>query len=400
MMKNIPPDAMILLVGASGSGKSTFATRHFGKGSIVSSDECRELVCGDMTRQDVNVEAFRLRDWIVDTRLAAGVLTVIDSTNLRRKDREALRTLAKKHHRPVMEIALSAPLEILKRNNATRSRHVPEHIIDRHHQSMLSYLAELEDTTLHFQWPYNNVRFEIRGDPKVITVAGEVVVIGDVHGCYDELKTLLRGVPEEATIVYVGDFTDRGPKPKEVLNLVEAQILRGKAYASRGNHDWKLYRAKVLNREVRAIHGLAETLTKVEANDVDFLGHLPHQLTLRSEKYPRLLCTVAHGGIPFQDVGVENNKRVEAHCLYGETDGTKNDEGFPTRTYAWTDTWNNPDHMCVYGHTPVREVEYMKNTVNIDTGCAFGGKLTAYYPFTGQIKQVAAARAYANKEHW
>lgn len=225
-------------------------------------------------------------------------------------------------------------------------------------------------------------------------IPGDLYIIGDIHGCYDELVELLHEIPPAGTLAYVGDFTDRGPKNKEVLNLVEGQIAEGKAYAVKGNHCWKLYRKSNLNRNVKVIHGLAETLAQVTPEDTDFLGELPHRLTFMSDDYPDERVTVVHGAIRLSDIGKEDKKSVQAFCIYGETDGTKTPEGFPTRTHEWTKTWTDPHHICVHGHTPVDEITQRGQTFNIDTGCVFGGKLTAFNPFTRTRIEVPAKRTY------
>lgn len=401
----IPDRSLILPVGVAGSGKTTTAEKLFGSHALVSSDHCRELVCGDETDQTHNRDAFALFHTILDMRTRIGVLTVADATNLRPSSRETIRNIAKGHGRPVFYMVMDVSLEEALRRNAARSRQVPEHAIRRHHELFLQQQALLskEVPSSHIiRIPETGslaAMSQVRvGEPIIDVDDREVWVIGDVHGCYQELMELLARIPSDALIVFAGDFVDRGPYPEKVLRLVRRLILDGRALAVMGNHDWKAYRKIVLGRNVTVNNGLEETIKLVAIKDAEYIKTLPHQVHIQNVHGQNLV--VAHAGVRFSDVG-KSNKAVEAHCLYGETDGTRNpDTGFPVRTYGWADTWTDPNYTCVFGHTPVEEVQYLgptKNCVNVDTGCAFGGKLTAYNPFTGETMQVNARRAYADR---
>ena len=404
----IPPNALVVPVGCSASGKSTFGRKHLGEGAVVSSDECRLLVSGSRERQDMNQQVFDLFHRIIDTRLEYGLLTYADATNLEPKARQKLYEIAVRHKTPVEVLIFDTTKDRLLINNLNRDRQVPEFVFDKHWARFHGdggARAAMEEHPYHYlQWPY---------DATVLTVPRTNVhwvhegqnwwIIGDVHGCYDELVELLAKIPLKDRLAFVGDFVDRGPKPKEVLNLVQELIESHRAVAVGGNHDRKAYRAGVLGNNVKLTHGLAETLVKVEALDLDFIGNLPHQVHLKSPGYEGTV-TVVHGALRFMDRGLDN-KAVNSMCLYGETDGTTNAEGFPTRTYEWVKTWEPHwmHHKCVFGHTPVKEVKYMgefNNCVNIDTGCAFGGKLTAYNPFSCDILEVKARDNYAGRLLW
>lgn len=221
-------------------------------------------------------------------------------------------------------------------------------------------------------------------------------VISDVHGCYEELIALLDLVyltSPKASIAYVGDFVDRGPQPAEVLGYVRESLQNKRAVAVLGNHDWKLYRAAVLGRDVKVAHGLGRTLELTTASQAKFLGKLPRQVHITSPGMGGV-CTVVHAGMPYSGVGVKN-KFTESHALYGEVDGYRED-GYPNRAYSWADTWEGKSGMCVFGHDRKDKVTYLKpNVVAIDTGCAFGGKLTAYNPKTKHVLSVPAQKNYA-----
>jgi len=101
----IPDFCLVLLVGASGAGKSTFAARHFRPTEIVSSDTCRALVSDDESDQSASAPAFELVHLIAEKRLATRRLTVIDATNLKARDRQPLLALARRFHAPVVTFA-------------------------------------------------------------------------------------------------------------------------------------------------------------------------------------------------------------------------------------------------------------------------------------------------------
>lgn len=225
---------------------------------------------------------------------------------------------------------------------------------------------------------------------------GHFHIIGDVHGCFDELLTLLRklgytvsdntdkGVyqvqaPEGYVAVFVGDLVDRGPNSPEVLRLVMDMVDQDVALCVSGNHDDKLYR-KLMGRNVQVRHGLELTVAQLEHYPLgfhhrvrDFLGSLPHHIILDNNR-----LVVAHAGLEERLHG-RHSKSVRDLCLYGPTTGEVDERGLPVRL-DWAADYSGVA-VVVYGHTPVREPRWKNNTINIDTGCVFGGKLTCLtYP--------------------
>lgn len=132
----LPADALVVLVGASGCGKSTFARRHFGATQVVSSDECRRLVADDEADQSASREAFAVFHAILRARMALGRLTVADATGLHPHARERLRAIAAVHRRPVVAILFDVPLDLCLRRAAGRSRVVPPAVIARQHEQL------------------------------------------------------------------------------------------------------------------------------------------------------------------------------------------------------------------------------------------------------------------------
>ena len=140
----IPELSLVTLIGASGSGKSTFARQHFLPTEIISSDTCRGLVSDDETNQDATQDAFDILNYIAGKRLNRGHLTVIDATNTQAADRQHLLKIAKEHHCLPVAIVLNVPEEICRDRNLTRSdRQFGQHVIKRHVQNIRRSLKGL-----------------------------------------------------------------------------------------------------------------------------------------------------------------------------------------------------------------------------------------------------------------
>jgi protein phosphatase len=249
---------------------------------------------------------------------------------------------------------------------------------------------------------------------------GPFDIIGDIHGCYNELRDLLQtlgwttdeqtqettlkaaigDIPHSAVhtlhslrkLVFLGDLVDRGPGVVEVLRLVIAMVGAGRAICLLGNHDDKLLR-KLMGRNVRVAHGLAETLDQLEREPSEFVDRvrdfLAGLLTYHVLDEGRLV--VAHAGIKENLIGLWND-RARSFTLYGDTTGESDEFGLPVRL-DWAANYHG-EALVVYGHTPVPEPRWMNNTVNIDTGCIFGGKLTALRYPEREIVSIPARRVY------
>ncbi|HEU5431360.1 MAG TPA: metallophosphoesterase [Thermomicrobiales bacterium] len=241
---------------------------------------------------------------------------------------------------------------------------------------------------------------------------GPFDIIGDIHGCYDELHALLGdlgyqvieatqvdGAPEIRVappagrlLVLLGDLVDRGPKVVPTLRLAMGLRRDGTGLCAPGNHDDKL-RRWLLGRPVRIAHGLRTSIDQLESEPpafcdktLAFLQRLPPYLILDGG---RLIC--AHAGLPRALQGRDDRRAREA-ALYGVTTGEHDAAGYPTRI-RWAETYHG-DAFVVYGHTPVRQPEWIGATVNIDTGCVFGGSLTALRWPERETVSVPALRVY------
>jgi protein phosphatase len=240
--------------------------------------------------------------------------------------------------------------------------------------------------------------------------------IGDVHGCIEELKALLEtlgyfqggsklyGHPEGRKVVFVGDLNDRGPNSVATLALGMYMCKEGSALAVTGNHDDKLRRALKPGSKVEPKHGLAETLKELSQTSPEFraelaewLETLPYRLLLDDGK-----VIVAHAGLPakmhINPYEEGKNGKTRAHALYGDVDGKVDANNLPIRK-DWTKDYSG-ERVVVHGHVPVREPDIRNKVYNIDTGCCFGGKLTALrYPEMTFVS-VPALKVYCEKKEW
>ncbi len=416
MVAKIPELSLILLVGASGSGKSSFAREHFLPTEVLSSDACRAMVSDDDANQDATQDAFDILHYIAGKRLARGRLTVIDATNVRPEARRSLIDLARKHHVLITAVVLNLSKEVCLERNARRTdRQLERPIIERQIRQLSSSLSKLRREGIHqvitlsseedvaaFRWErqplWNNRTDE----------SGPFDIIGDVHGCYDELTALIEKLgyaitladdgsyrvqhPEARKLVFLGDLVDRGPKIAAVLRLVMDAVDSGSAFCVSGNHEWKLVR-KLKGRPVTISHGLQETLDQLNQETAEFRRRTLQFLDGLVSHYVfdggRLV--VAHAGLP-ESMHGRGSAAVREFALYGETTGETDEFGLPIR-YNWAADYRG-SAVVVYGHTPVPNPEWLNNTINVDTGCVFGGRLTALRYPEKELVDVTALQTY------
>jgi protein phosphatase len=410
----VPELSLVALVGASGAGKSTFAARHFLPTEVVSSDACRALVADDENDRTASGDAFDVLHYITGKRLAAGRLTVVDAANVWPEGRRALIRLARQHHVLAVAIVLDIPDEVCAvRNAARRDRHLAPHLIRnqrRHLRQSLKHLRregfarsylltdtdQVEKATVVREPLWNDLRHD----------HGPFDLIGDVHGCFDELTALLRKLgydltgtgdharhPEGRRVVFLGDLVDRGPASPAVLRLVMNMVDDGDALCVPGNHEVKLVRA-LKGRNVTVGHGLAETLRQLEAESpqfrervVRFVDSLVSHLVLDGGN-----LVVAHAGLP-EEMHGRVSGAVRSFALHGDTTGETDEFGCPVR-HPWAEDYRGRA-IVVHGHTPVPEATWVNRTICIDTGCVYGGSLTALRYPGKEIVSVPATR-----EHW
>ncbi|SHH85581.1 polynucleotide kinase-phosphatase [Streptomyces sp. 3214.6] len=383
--------SLVVLIGASGSGKSTFARRHFRPTEIISSDFCRGLVSDDENDQGATRDAFDVLHYIAGKRLAAGRRTVVDATSVQQDARRQLIDLAKQYDVLPIAIVLDVPEEVCAERNAARvdRADMPRRVIQRHTRELRRSLRHLEREGFRKVHVLRGV--EDVENASVVTekrfndlthLTGPFDIIGDIHGCAAELESLLGklgyldGVhPDGRQAVFVGDLVDRGPDSPAVLRRVMSMVTSGNALCVPGNHENK-YGRYLKGRKVQHTHGLAETIEQMETESEEFRAEVREFIDGLVSHYVldggRLV--VCHAGLPEKYHG-RTSGRVRSHALYGDTTGETDEFGLPVR-YPWAEDYRGRAAV-VYGHTPVPEATWLNNTICLDTGAVFGGKLTA-----------------------
>lgn len=411
----IPELALVVLIGPSGAGKSSFARRHFLPTEVLSSDTCRGWVSDDENNQAVSSEAFEVLHTLAALRLKHGRLTVIDATNVQPESRKTLVQLARRYHCLPVALVFDLPEALCQQRNAQRpDRAFGPHVVRNQRSQMLRSLrglskegfravtvlkseAEVDAVEIVREALWNNRKQE----------TGPFDLIGDVHGCFDELRALLEKLgytlaareadyalshPEGRRVVFVGDLVDRGPATPEVLRLVMHAVADGTALCVAGNHDAKLARA-LAGRKVTLSHGLAESMAQLAGESEAFRETVRAFLDGLVSHYVldggRLV--VAHAGLKAEMHG-RGSGAVREFALYGDTTGEIDDYGLPVR-YPWAEDYRGRA-MVVYGHTPTPQAEWLNNTLCLDTGCVFGGSLTALRYPEKTLVEVPAARTY------
>ncbi|WP_404816662.1 polynucleotide kinase-phosphatase [Streptomyces thermolineatus] len=414
----VPDLSLVVLIGSSGSGKSTFARRHFLPTQVVSSDACRGMVSDDENDQSASGDAFDLLHYITAKRLAAGRLTVVDATNVRSESRKALVRIAREHDVLPVAIVLDVPEDVCAGRNAARPDRagMPAHVVPRQQRELRRSLRSLERegfrkvhvlrgtevveaARITTEKRYNDLRH----------LTGPFDVVGDVHGCRSELETLLgrlgytverdgdgRAVgarhPAGRTAVFVGDLVDRGPDSPGVLRLVMGMVEAGTALCVPGNHENKFAR-HLRGRSVRPTHGLAETIEQFGRESGEFTERVRAFLDGLVSHYvlDGGALVVCHAGLPEKYHG-RTSGRVRSFALYGDTTGETDEYGLPVR-YPWAEEYRG-GAAVVYGHTPTPVASWVNNTICLDTGCVFGGKLTALRWPERETVEVAAERVW------
>ena len=490
MELRIPELSLVVLMGASSAGKSNFAKKHFKTTQIISSDTCRGLVSDDESSQEASADAFDLLHFLVEKRLKRGLLTVVDATNLQAESRRRLIAITKKYHFASVVVALDVSERVLLERHRHRvDRDFSERVVQNHHQDFRNSLRGLD---CEFKYAFilrerdiDAAYFKVQptwNNKK--TVTGPFDIIGDVHGCFDELMELLEKLgykitlepqntegsnnlitndldinnqisnalmgndlaententegsnsdlnadtdakkerlrhelntdttpkntadaedikkykienPEGRTLVFVGDLVDRGPNSPEVLRLVMQMVEEGKAWCVVGNHDDKLKRY-LDGKDVKLNHGLEQTVEQLKDETAFFKKKANRFLSKLISHYvfDDGKLVVVHAGLR-EDMQGRMSGAVRSFCMYGETTGEIDSFGLPVRI-NWAADYRGKA-MVIFGHTPVPTAEWLNNTMDIDTGCVFGGKLTALRYPERELVDVPARAIYAESK--
>lgn len=378
MLINIPELSVVVLIGRVTQEKLAFSQKHFDVEEILAS------------------RGFEIN---LAQRLEGGKLTVIELSELEEKRNIEIIRLAKKYHCLAIAIVIHAKdTEYYIRKKKVSPKELVEHLREIGYQKV--FVLEDDNATKSAEVQ----RTKLANNKK--EVHGPFDIIGDIHGCYDELCELLEKLGYEVDkvgakvynkqarkVVFLGDLVDRGPNSPQVLRLVMSMVKEGTAYCVLGNHDGKLLR-KLKGANVQVIHGLETTLEQLKHEPKAFIEEVITFLEGLVSHYVfdegRLV--VAHAGLKEKLHGRES-KRIRDLAMYGETTGEKDEYGLPIRL-NWSKDYSGAAWV-VYGHTPRLHAKIINHTVNIDTGCVFGGKLTAFrYPEREIVEVQAKAKYY------
>ncbi|KAL7536647.1 hypothetical protein ACHAXR_008898 [Thalassiosira sp. AJA248-18] len=218
-----------------------------------------------------------------------------------------------------------------------------------------------------------------------------ILVIGDVHGCLEELKTLVKNATLEnnngkqfAAIVLVGDLCNKGPFSAEVIRYVRNQP---RWFSVRGNHDDRALSAALGDEECCA-KPKYQWVNKISDEDVNWMSNLPYTITI-----PR---TMFH-----DDAKNANQDTIIVHAGLVPTIGLENQE---TKTMvnvrnlmvndisqAWAKVWQGPE-LIIFGHDAKRGLQHEEYAIGLDSGCVYGKKLTGLILPERELVSVDAVR--------
>jgi len=246
-------------------------------------------------------------------------------------------------------------------------------------------------------------------------LTGPFDIVGDVHGCFEEFCLLLDKLgydinykelekdsfyavhPEERKLIFVGDLVDKGPNTPSSIHLCMELVRVGMAHCVLGNHEAKLLK-KLKGRNVTLNHGLDKSIAQFEkvtpdlkAKIVDFMEQLPHHLVFDNGN-----LVVAHAGIQ-EAMILRDSGGIKAFCLYGETTGKLDVDGLPERK-NWARNYSG-EPTVVHGHVPVKDLQWQNNVLDIDTGCVYGGSLTALRYPEMELISIPAKEVYSTPKN-
>lgn len=441
MQIQLPYAGIVLLVGPSNSGKSTWLKQliedeTIRPSEVVSSDDYRKLV-GDVEHidwkghppdeadtlyeayQDISTEAFALMTSLIEARARLNKLTIIDATHLYASDRKRYIELARQLHQPVYALVLDVEQHILLERDQQRDfprggRRVKQQVqvFNREKRSMkregfdqVYIIANVDEVDLTRQM---NNRLHLSTDDGID-------VIGDIHGCFDEFIELLERLgyiqneeglyvhPEGRTFLSLGDIMSRGPKSLDTILFFIRHVEAGVAKMIDSNHGWKVLRW-LEGRNVTMKHGDelfveelhafeeengAELTEALKSSMKRLLKSAPSHYVLTKHDVPTAVCV--HAGIRDEFIG-KSSREISDFCRYGDNDGF-DDAGKPIRK-DWT-VHHRSNKLIIWGHDPRPRPLRLNQTINIDQGVVFGGRLTAFRYPEQTIVQVEAKQDYA-----
>ncbi len=438
----LPHAGIVVLVGPSNSGKTTLLNRLVDQGvlqrsEIVSSDQFRVLVSDtdfiDLAKsskdeqevlyakyQQISEKAFEAMRHLINFRSALGKLTVVDATHLWPEDRKNSIDLAYKNHLRAMAIVIDLPEKHLLERDARRELPRGRNRIKQQVRTFRNNLRSIEsegfsETYFLTEVEVDNGTFVRSSNPLVKEVGAGLDFIGDIHGCYDEFLELLNNLgysqneeglyvhPDGRKLVSVGDILGRGPKSLACIYFFMSHMEKDLTYMLDSNHGWKIARW-LMGRNVELTHGDEFVATEFEHHEreqgKEASGRLKEQVkkfllaapsNLVFQKHGVNVIVATHAGIRDCYIG-KQSKRISDFCRYGDTAGL-DDSGKPLRKNWYV--FHQSGELIVWGHDPSPLPMIVNNTINIDQGVVFGGRLTAYRYPEKTFLSVGAQKDYA-----
>ena len=438
----LPSTGIVLIIGPSNSGKTTFLRKLINQGvikksQVISSDDFRDLV-GDsefIEWEDrpgdegvallyeyelISQKAFEMIEQLLEIRCKLGKLTFVDATHLDENHRKNYLDMGRKYHVPVIALVLKVSKELLLERDGLRENPRGHKRVKEQYHWFKKSLSTIKDEGFYAYYILTPEEMGewvvvVQKNPMEREVGKGLDFIGDVHACYEELMELVQLLgytrspdglyrhPHGRKIVSLGDVMSRGPHSMDSLLFFKKHVNAGLAYMVDSNHGWKIARW-LDGRKVMLMHGdekVEEELNQYakdhgnkETNKLkdelrDFLIQLPSHLIFLQNGVRVVVAT--HGGIKDHYIGKES-KRIQNFCRYGDTDGF-DEEGRPIRK-DWFNNHQSPE-IIVWGHDPRPDAVMINNTINIDQGVVFGGKLTAFRYPEKKIISVPAKQKYA-----
>ncbi|MFK9094820.1 polynucleotide kinase-phosphatase [Bacillus salipaludis] len=440
---HLPFAGIVLLVGPSNSGKTTLLNRLTSENSIlasevISSDQFRVLVSDiefinwNQRPKDeadalfdeysqISNEAFEAMDYLIGKRCRLNKLTIIDATHLKEEDRERYIRLGKKYHVPVVAVVFNVVEKELIVRDSLRDFPRGKNRIKQQYQQFKRTLRSIKKESFHRTYILDETDLQAlhisrQENSLVIDVGNGIDFIGDIHGCYEEFIELLRKLgymenveglflhPEGRKILSLGDVMSRGPRSLETLQFFKKHVATGIAYMIDSNHGWKIARW-LDGRKVNLAHGDE----RVEEEFVEYESRFGNEAAnrLKEELKDLLLAAKSHFIIKKNDVRLavavhagirdhyigKQSQRISDFCRYGDAEGL--DENGKPRRKDWTIDHKSSE-LIIWGHDPKPQPLLVNNTLNIDQGVVFGGRLTAYRYPEKQFVSVEAKQDYAN----
>lgn len=413
------PGPLIVMVGGIASGKS-HAARHIATEilgdpqALIATDDLRAQIFGNPEVQGDPGRIHGIATEMTKLRLEAGLGTIYDATSLLPRDRASLVALATATGAPLVAVWADATPEMMTERNASRSRRVPDAVV----QKMAARAAQVTAPALEKEgfkvFRLTATDLESTGALATALASLEVVpsgwnrdslsgpfdIVGDVHGCFHTLQTLMTELgyapdgshPEGRTLAFVGDIVDRGANTWQAWGLVSDLHRSGRAHLVKGNHEAKHARylqkmatapdpsqvVEALAESQGAAHGLTAALaqslesgTPAEwASRAVEMERLPSHISLDAGRL--LIC---HGAARPDLIGraAPGDREAESWFLFGAPTGARTPEGFPVRADFQPD-WDGSAFVVV-GHSTVAAPRFLGaggGSINIDTGAAFG----------------------------